>query len=219
MALVSDDAAEAMTAANVALSPLIEEMTAYGREERFPIVGPETGQFLRTLAVATGARRVFEFGSGFGYSAAWFVDALPDDGEIVLTDFEAENLAKAEEFLDRSDFAGDIYYEDGDAMESFERHDGPWDIVLIDHHKSGYAEALELARPELADSAVVVADNILRGPASPSEIRAALDGDEDALSDHASGIIEYIETVRDDEAFETSIVPLGSGLAVSAYRP
>ncbi|WP_343749292.1 hypothetical protein [Halarchaeum salinum] len=38
-------------------------------------------------------------------------------------------------------------------------------------------------------------------------------------SEHTAGITEHIEAVRDDDAFETSIVPIGSGLAVSAYRP
>ncbi|GCF16213.1 hypothetical protein Harman_41480 [Haloarcula mannanilytica] len=214
----ADDILNAISAANADLSPLLEEMTAYGRENNFPIVGPETGQFLRTLAVATGARRVFEFGSGFGYSAAWYASVLPDDGEIVLTDFEEKNLERAESYLKRADFTGKIYYEVGDAMESFEQHDGPWDLVLVDHQKSEYANALSLARPELTENAVIVADNILRGPVSPSDLRGGLHGEATELDENAAGIIEYVRTVRDDETFETSIVPLGSGLAVSVYR-
>jgi predicted O-methyltransferase YrrM len=35
------------------------------------------------LARAVDARRVFEFGSGFGYPAYWFARALPADGEVV----------------------------------------------------------------------------------------------------------------------------------------
>lgn len=215
---VSDDILSAISAANGELSPLLDEMTTYGHEKDFPIVGPETGQFLRMLAVATGARRVFEFGSGFGYSAAWYASALPESGEIVLTDYEDENLDRAESYLDRTEFTGNIHYEVGDAMESFERHDGPWDIVLVDHQKSEYGNALSLARPELAENAIVIADNILRGPASPSDLQAGLHGEETEPDEGAAGIIEYVRTVRDDEAFETSIVPLGSGLAVSVYR-
>lgn len=216
--ILTDDAAAAIAAENGPLPDLLAEMTAYGRERDFPIVGPDGGRFLRTLAALAGARRVFEFGSGFGYSAAWFAGALPADGDLVLTDYDADNLATAEAFLDRSDYAGAAHYEAGDAMESFAAHDGPWDVVLIDHDKTRYADALELARPALADGAVVVADNVLRGPASADEIRAALAGDEPA-SEHAAGLAAYVEAVRDDDAFETSVVPLGSGLAVSAYRP
>lgn len=219
MSLTSDDVSDAISAASGELSPLLEEMTTYGREEGFPIVGPETGGFLRMIAAATDARRVFEFGSGFGYSAAWYASVLPEDGEIVLTDFDDENLERAESFLERTEFTGEVHYEVGDAMKSFDRHDGPWDIVLVDHQKSEYANALSLARPELAENAVVVADNILRGPASPSDVRAALQGDVNESDDGATGILEYLRTVRDDEAFETSIVPLGNGLAVSTYSP
>ncbi|WP_211313095.1 O-methyltransferase [Halarchaeum salinum] len=182
MSLLPEDV-QAVTAATVRPSPLLEEMATYGREQRFPIVGPETGQFLQTLATLVNARRVFEFGSGFGYSAAWFIDALPANGEIVLTDYDATNLERAEAFLSRSDYRGEVHYESGDAMESFDRYDGPWDAVLIDHDKSQYMDALELARPRLAEGAVVVADNILRGPMSPADVRAALEGANDDLSE------------------------------------
>lgn len=219
MSLDSEDVTDLLTAAADPQSQLLEEMTEYGREIGFHIVGPETGQFLRTIAAASGARRVFEFGSGFGYSAAWFAEVLPDDGDLVLTDFDADNLTEAEEFLARSDFAGEIHYEVGDALTSFARHDGPWDVVLIDHHPSMYADTLELVRPELADGAVLVADNILRGAASPSELRDALDGANSSLSEEAEGTARYVQTVCNDDAFETSIAPIGNGLAISVYHP
>lgn len=37
-------------------------------ERGFPIVGPLVGRLLLTLALASGARRVLELGSGYGYS-------------------------------------------------------------------------------------------------------------------------------------------------------
>ncbi|GAA0728122.1 putative O-methyltransferase YrrM [Halorubrum trapanicum] len=219
MDLVTDDNLSVISGVTDVSSPVLEEMTEYAHEEEFPIVGPQSGQFLRTIAAATGARHVFEFGSGFGYSAAWYANVLPDSSEIVLTDYDNENLARAKEFFERIEFAGDVHYEDGDAMESFTRHDGPWDLVLIDHAKSQYADALSIARSELSENAVIVADNILRGPASQDDIRAALQGAAVDFNESTTGIIEYIRTVRDDDAFETSIVPIGSGLAISAYRP
>ena len=41
------------------------------RGERFPIVGRNVGVTLEILARSVGARRVFELGSGFGYSGYW----------------------------------------------------------------------------------------------------------------------------------------------------
>ncbi|MFB6269890.1 MAG: O-methyltransferase, partial [Halobacterium sp.] len=153
-----------LDAANPEPSPLLDEMAAYGRERDFPVVGPDVGHLLRVVARLAGADRIFEFGSGFGYSAAWFLGALPADGEIVLTDYDDENLDTARDFLDRMGHGATVRYEAGDAMETFRRYDGPFDVVLVDHEKAKYVDAFEAVRPELADGGVVVADNMMAGP-------------------------------------------------------
>lgn len=212
---VLDDTIEAfLDAANPAPSPVLEEMTAYGRDQDFPTVGPNVGQCLRVVATLAGARRVFEFGSGFGYSAAWFLGALPADGELVLTDYDADNLDTAREFLDRVDGDATVRYEVGDALATFERYDGPFDVVLVDHEKAEYADAFRKIRDELADGGVVVADNMMSGPVDPEAVTAALRG-ADPADDHTAGVARYIEVVRDDPGFETAFVPLGEGIAVS----
>ena len=57
---------------------LLADMHALALERSFPIVGPEVGRFLAQLVHLLGARRIFEMGSGFGYSALWLGRALPD---------------------------------------------------------------------------------------------------------------------------------------------
>src|SRR5438270_6556413 len=60
--------------------PVLQEMEAYARKARFPIVGPVVGQLLYLLTRLSGARRVFELGSGYGYSTAWFAMGVRDNG-------------------------------------------------------------------------------------------------------------------------------------------
>jgi predicted O-methyltransferase YrrM len=38
------------------------------------------------------------------------------------------------------------------------------------------------------------------------------------MSDLTAGVVEDLLTVRDDEAFETALLPVGEGLAVSVKR-
>ncbi|GGL30503.1 hypothetical protein GCM10009037_12750 [Halarchaeum grantii] len=216
--VLTDDVAALLAAANPEPESLLEEMAAHARERGFPFVGPAVGQLLRTLAATNGAERVFEFGSGFGYSAAWWAAALPEDGEIVLTDFDESNLVDARGFLEDS-YPPTFRYEVGDAFDSYGRHEGPWDAVLIDHDKDRYPEALELIRDDLSPGAVVVADNVMEGPVTPEEVRAALTGEAEAPSEAAVGVAAYLEAVRDDPDFETALVPLGEGIAISTYRP
>src|SRR5437016_13148825 len=46
-------------------SPILQEMEAYARANRFPIVGPVAGQLLYMLTRLTGARRVFALRAGY----------------------------------------------------------------------------------------------------------------------------------------------------------
>ena len=215
MSLVLDETAEAfLTAANPDPSPLLNEMTEYGEEQNFPTVGPDAGRFLRLVATLAGAERIFEFGSGFGYSAAWFLGALPADGEIVLTDYDDENLEDAREFLGRLDHDADVHFESGDALETFERYDGPFDVIFLDHDKERYVEAFDLAVKKLAPGGVVLADNMMAGPVQTDDVTATLDG-APAPDDTTEGVAAYVEHVRDHSDFETAFVPLGEGVAVS----
>src|SRR2546426_11171747 len=58
----------------------MQAMEAYAKEARFPIIGPVAGHFCYLLARMTGARRIFEMGSGFGDSTAWFARAVKENG-------------------------------------------------------------------------------------------------------------------------------------------
>ena len=52
--------------------PVLIEMEILAQKNNFPIVGRLVGVFLETMAKMINAQRVFEFGSGYGYSAYWF---------------------------------------------------------------------------------------------------------------------------------------------------
>ena len=197
--------------------PTLQRMEDYGRERDFPIVGPDVGQFLRVAATVVGAERVFEFGSGFGYSAAWIAAVLPESGDIYLTDYDEENLDRAREFMIEAGHGDIAHYRDGDALQSFEATTGPFDVVLIDHEKSRYGAAFERAEDRITDGGIVIADNAMAGPVEPATVDAALGGSE-PVDEATAGIVSYIETVRDHSAFESVLVPLGEGLVVSVKR-
>lgn len=207
----------------------LREMEAHGEEVVFPTVGPEVGGFLRLAARMVDAERIFEFGSGFGYSAYWFAEALPDDGEIVLTEYDADELDQAREYLARGGYDDFAVFEEGDALETVERYDGPFDVVLVDCHKSGYPDAFDAVREKVPEGGVVIADNAMQSGAQDFEaILEILDGNKpdevdgvdevDAVDEDTRGIADYLLAVRDDPNFETVAIPLGQGVAVSLRK-
>ena len=58
----------------------MQAMESYAKEEGFPIIGPVAGYLCYQLARMIDARSVFELGSGFGYSTAWFAQAVKENG-------------------------------------------------------------------------------------------------------------------------------------------
>lgn len=186
--------------------------------DEFPTVGPTVGGWLQMLAGLADARRIFEFGSGFGYSAYWFARGLPSDGEIILTEVDEDELAMAREFLDRGGVDAVARYELGDAFETLKQYDGPFDIVLLDHENDRYREAFDAVRGKLADGGIVIAENVMQAPSLEfSQLLGGLsDGDRPAgTNEHTTGIFEYLDTVREDPAFETTALPLGGGITIS----
>src|SRR5436305_12304132 len=58
----------------------LAELEVEARRTGFPIIGPATGHLCYLLARLSNARQVFELGSGFGYSTAWFARAGKENG-------------------------------------------------------------------------------------------------------------------------------------------
>ncbi|WP_254840233.1 O-methyltransferase [Natronomonas marina] len=212
---VPDDVETFAEAVGPQSDEVLREMDARAAETGFPTVGPAVGGWLQQLAGLVDARRVFEFGSGFGYSAYWFARGLPADGELVLTEVDADELDDAREYLARGDFGVTTRFELGDAIETVEEYRGPFDVVLIDNEKERYVEAFEAVRGKVSAGGVVVADNMTAGPFDFEEIYRLVVEDRGTRGGMAGGVADYLDHVRAADSFETTLLPLGEGLAVS----
>ncbi|MFP8952349.1 O-methyltransferase [Natrialbaceae archaeon A-arb3/5] len=218
MDILSDDIVRFVRAVGPEQDEILTEMDEYAEAEGFPHVGPEVGSFLQFVARMARAERIFEFGSGYGYSAYWFAEALPDDGEIVLTEVDEDELEMAREYMAAGGYDDLARYELGDAMETIERYDGPFDVVLLDHQKHRYADAFEAVRSKVPVGGVVVTDNAISARVVEfDDLLELVEGGSPETNEHTRGVADFLERVTADPAFETIVLPLGEGIAVS-YR-
>ncbi len=201
---------------------VLAEMDRRAEQSEFPTVGPAAGGWLRQFAGLVGAERVFEFGSGFGYSAYWFLGGMADGGEVVLTELDEAKLDDAREYLERGGYTERAWFERGDAVEIVDAYDGPFDVAFIDNEKRRYVEAFEAVRSKVPVGGVIVADNTIEGPFAFETLRRLVADGSDSLpdtgdphTDAARGVAAYLDHVGSLEAFETTLVPVGEGLAVS----
>src|SRR5690349_717914 len=117
--------------------PVMEEMEAYAREVKFPIIGAAAGYFNYQVARMTGARRIFELGSGYGYSTAWFARAVRENGGGVVHHvvWDDELSRKARGYLSRLGYDDVVEYHVGEAVETLRNTAGPFDLMFNDIDK------------------------------------------------------------------------------------
>jgi predicted O-methyltransferase YrrM len=182
-----------------------EEMERLGKAQRFPIIGPAVGQLCYLLARTLGARRVFECGSGFGYSTWWFAHAVGEEGEVTHTDGSLGNSTQARSFLTRAGLVSRVRFEVGDAREILAGAEGPFDVIFNDIDKEGYPEVLPLVRQKLRVGGLLICDNMLW-------FGRVL---EESQEPDTRGIQEMTRLLREAEDFTTTIIPLRDGVSVS----
>lgn len=191
--------------------PVRLEMEALGAARKFPIVGPLVGRHLAVLARAIGARRVFELGSGYGYSALHFARAVGDGGVVHCTELSAENVALAQKFLERAGVWTRVTYHQEEATAALRRVGGTWDIVYNDIDKDGYPETVELAYAHLRPGGLFITDNVLWSG-------RVLDGKDDG-SAMTKGVREFTRRLFGHRGFLTTIDPTRDGVAVALRLP
>jgi len=185
-------------------------MEARAAETGFPIVGPASGWLCYQVARMIGARRVFELGSGYGYSTAWFARAVRENGGGVVHHvvWDARLSADAREYLDALGFGDVVAYRVGEAVQALRESEGELDLVFNDIEKQDYPASLPVIEAKLRRGGVLIVDNLLwhgqvfdRADSSPE----------------TDGVRELTRRVFADPHWIPSIVPVRDGVLV-AYR-
>jgi caffeoyl-CoA O-methyltransferase len=190
--------------------PVLVEMEALAEEQGFPIIGRLCGQLLEVMARAVRARRIFELGSGFGYSAYWFSRAVGAAGELHLSDGNPDNERMARDFLGRAGLDGPMTFHVGDALEALDSTEGEFDVVYCDVDKDGYPDAWEAARSRVRVGGLYICDNMLWS----GRVTGASD-EPDVKEGYTEAISRTNRAVADNEAWRSTLVPTRDGVLVA----
>ena len=138
-------------------------MEAYAEKHGFPILGPVSGYYCYQLAILLKANSVFEMGSGYGYSTAWFARAVKESGGgVVHHTVWDEKLSKmAVEHLAKMGYADIVKYHMAEAVETLRNTDGPFDIIFNDIDKEAYPTSLPLIKQKLRSGGLLIIDNMI----------------------------------------------------------
>jgi predicted O-methyltransferase YrrM len=169
------------------------EMEEEARGNGFPIIGRMVGATVEVLARSVGARRVFELGSGYGYSAL-----VAGGGRAAGAFRRRPRRGKA--------LATAACGSTGDPVAAT-RHAGPprGARVVTDRHRQRYP-GVAAARERIRVGGLYLCDNVLwYGRVTEAEPARA----------DTRAILEHNALIADDERYLHTIVPTRDGLMVA----
>jgi predicted O-methyltransferase YrrM len=192
--------------------PVMAALEAEAAESGFPIIGPATGNLCYLLARLTGARRVCELGSGFGYSTVWFARAVRENGggEVHHTVMDEALSGRARRVLGELGLLESVVFHVGEAVATLYELDGSFDLVFLDIDKDGYPAALPVIETKLRAGGLLIADNL---------IWHGRIFDEDDRSNATEGVRSFTRMVTESPDWTATVVPVRDGVLVARWEP
>jgi caffeoyl-CoA O-methyltransferase len=189
----------------------LARMEEEAHRTRFPIIGPAAGQFCYLVARLIGARRVFELGSGFGYSTAWFARAVRENGggEVHHVVWDGELSGRARGHLEILGLGDLVRYHVAEAVACLRGMDGPFDLIFNDIDKEGYPASLPVIEERLRPGGVLLVDNLLWS--------GRVLGEEEE-TEATRGVRELTRRVMSSPVWEATVVPIRDGILFARRR-
>lgn len=188
----------------------LKDMEAYAEEHGFPIIGPAAGYTCYQVARMTVAKNIFELGSGYGYSTAWFARAVRENGggKVYHTVWDRDLSLKARQYLNRLGYTDLVQYRIGEAVEALRTTPGTFDLIFNDIDKEAYPNSLPLIKQKLRRGGVLIIDNMLWHG------RIFDPADQDVST---AAIRRFTHDITTDPDWIVSLLPIRDGLIV-AYK-
>ena len=189
---------------------LILEMEEYAKENSVPIIHKEVAELWSFILDIHKPKRILEIGCAIGYSSIFFATVLGGDVEIITTERNPVMLEKAYENIEKAGLKDKIKILVGDAAQTLKDLDGEFDMIFIDAAKGQYKMFYDMVTPQLRKGGIVISDNILYKGMIASD---------DFVVRRKRTIVkrmrEYLDYICSLEDVDTSILPVGDGVALS----
>ena len=188
-----------------------DQIAKAARADRVPIIRNETASFLQAMVAATRPKRILEVGTAVGYSALLMAQVMPEETDIITIEKYEPRIPVARRHFAEAGFSDRITLLEGDAGEILKKLDGSFDFIFMDAAKGQYIHWLPDILRLLSTGGVLFSDNVLQD-GDIIESRFAVERRNRTI--HAR-MREYLYTLTHMPEFQTSVVPIGDGVALS----
>ena len=195
-------------------SAVIEAIEQEALRDRVPIIRKEMQSFLKVLLMIKRPMRILEVGAAVGFSSILMSEYMPEGGHITTIENYDKRIPIARANFKRAGKEEQIDLIEGDALEVMHGLEGPYDLIFVDAAKGQYIHYLPEVMRLLGTEGVLVSDNVLQ-EGDLIESRFAVERRNRTIH---SRMREYLYELKHHDQLQTSIIPLGDGVALSVKR-
>lgn len=195
-------------------SAVIEAIEQEALRDRVPIIRKEMQSFLKVLLMIKRPMRILEVGAAVGFSSILMSEYMPEGGHITTIENYDKRIPIARANFKRAGKEEQIDLIEGDALEVMHGMEGPYDLIFVDAAKGQYIHYLPEVMRLLGTDGVLVSDNVLQ-EGDIIESRFAVERRNRTIH---SRMREYLYELKHHDQLQTSIIPLGDGVALSVKR-
>lgn len=195
-------------------SAVIEAIEQEALRDRVPIIRNEMQSFLKVLLMIKRPMRILEVGAAVGFSSILMSEYMPEGGHITTIENYDKRIPIARANFKRAGKEEQIDLIEGDALEVMHGLEGPYDLIFVDAAKGQYIHYLPEVMRLLGTDGVLVSDNVLQ-EGDIIESRFAVERRNRTIH---SRMREYLYELKHHDQLQTSIIPLGDGVALSVKR-
>lgn len=179
-------------------------------DQQIPIITPEVASLMEVLIKTTNPKHILEVGTAIGYSALLFCLAAGPESHLITIEREPHLIDTARANIDEAGLTHQIKVMPGDATEVLPCLTEPVDMIFLDGAKGHYTQMLEHCLNLLKPGGLLISDNVLfRGMvASDKKVKRR-------KKTIVTRMRTYLETISDHPQLQTSLLPIGDGLAIS----
>lgn len=199
------------------LSPALQEVEKKAREGEVPIIRRSMQSLLAFLVRLQQPDRVLEIGTAVGFSALLMREQLAPEALLDTVEKVPARLRDAKENFARYSGGESIHLIEGDATEVLPHlaaEGRRYDFIFMDAAKGQYLLFLETIEELLETGGMLVTDNVLQ-EGEIIQSRYAVNRRDRTIHGRMR---EFLYTLTHSGQWDSVILPVGDGVAISVKR-
>jgi predicted O-methyltransferase YrrM len=169
------------------------------RLRRYRNIEAESAKLLGMLVRTQQSKQILEIGTSTGYSTLWLAEAAKSVGGKVQTlEINAFRSAQAKKYAEEFGLENFIDFWVGDASDYLAQATESYDLILLDAERGCYVSYWnDLKRLLQFSGNTLIVDNVIS---------------------HAAEVKDFLELIKADENYMSTILPVGAGLCLVVLK-